>query len=1212
MDITAVCVRSAAKTIARLATTIAALLLISIPLFSQANQGTIRGGVFDQSGGAMAGATVTVIDATRGVMRNFIADDAGQYVTSNLDPGTYTIRAEAKGFRTEEHSGVLVEVGKNVRVDLVLQPGEQTQTITVSGEIPAIDSTDATLGGTVTNESINALPLNGRNFQRLLQLHPGVVTTVGAGAGSSSSNGRRSGDDLIMVDGLSTMGQATGGSLINDVYKGGDAASILPIDAIQEFNEEQNPKAEYGWKEGSVINIGVKVGTNALHGTAYAFGRDARATDAPNYFSTPGINPVTPATLEQFGATAGGPIIKDKLFWFAGYEGLRAVLGDTAVDTIPTSVAGAGSSVSIVDACNALNPQHLPNGAPNNPISALSAQLSGLNTATCTVTPASATNENLWPYLPSATSDLFSPGLISTTPLNNGIFKANYVPGPHHNISGMFYASRALQTNNTAAGELLPQWEATVGVKNYIYDGNWTWTPNSNWVNEARGGYIYILNSTLNGDLNILPSNPWPAGYGLNTGVTNPAFGGLPVIQISSFSGFLGVSTRLGRRGPQGNLQLSDSVSHLIGKHALKFGVDFLDIIFDNDTLQPVSGIAKFKSLQTFLQGVPSSETILLGDATINVRSHWYSGFFQDDWRVTSRLTLNLGLRYDLSMPPTERNNYLGNFYPNVNPATTPAILPFGPGAPESSEYNTDYHGFSPRLGAAWDVHGNGRTVVRAGASVVTAPAIMGQLAVITPAGANFPSLGVNTSGTERNLHTAVQPSLTGCGTPTCTSNGVTGINWTVAGPVFPTNNVVSVGGISYTGVTCTANSPCPTGAVAPNFRNSHVVEWNVDIQRAITNSLTLDVAYVANHGYDEETTLDVNQPPLGAGYTPAIVTACIAAPSAKNCAPSQTAITQAQPYHSLFPYLSYISTTSNGDFSNYNSLQITMDKRVSHGLSFLAGYTYAHALDTLNSGIGGGNLVPSNNANLRLNYGNSDNDLRDRFTFSPTYLIPGIKSPGQMLQGWAISGIVVLQQGLPWSPNDVTNDFLGTGEFANNATVSGAMQPWNYTGPTSAFTSGPQTIPCFGSLPGCTAAIPQACVTAAQSPYAGNVQLQGLALAALENTGCYMKGGGILTPPAYGTVGDAGRNLFRSPNYYNVDMSISKDWRLKERYSAQFRVEFFNLFNRADFGIPGKIDPNGGISGQFGCSCSTPDSTNPVLGSGGPRHIQFGLKLTY
>jgi hypothetical protein len=213
------------------------------------------------------------------------------------------------------------------------------------------------------------------------------------------------------------------------------------------------------------------------------------------------------------------------------------------------------------------------------------------------------------------------------------------------------------------------------------------------------------------------------------------------------------------------------------------------------------------------------------------------------------------------------------------------------------------------------------------------------------------------------------------------------------------------------------------------------------------------------------------------------------------------------------------------------------------------------------------------------------------------------------MLQGWSLSGILTLQGGLPWYPVDATNDFTGTNEV--NASSTG-IQTWNYTGPTSAFSSGPQNIPCFGTLPGCTAAIPQACVTAAQAPYTGNAQLMASAAGALAATGCYVQNGGVLTPPAFGTVGDASRNLFRSPKYYNVDFSVSKLWKFKERYSAQFRAEFFNLLNRGDFGVPATIDPSKGAGGQFGCSCSTPDVNNPVLGSGGPRHIQFGLKLTY
>src|SRR5581483_5222346 len=209
--------------------------------------GTIQGGVLDQSGGAVAGAIVTLIDVARGATRTLTADNAGQYVAPNLTPGTYTVRAEAKGFRTVEHSGVLVEVGQSVRVDLTVQPGEQTQTITVTGEIPAVDTTDATLGGTVSNQSINSLPLNGRNFARLLQLRPGTVTAVGTGTGSTSTNGLPVDKDMQRLEGIANINCCQGSSLLNSSYGGGDSGSLVPIDAIQEFSAQQNPKAESGF-----------------------------------------------------------------------------------------------------------------------------------------------------------------------------------------------------------------------------------------------------------------------------------------------------------------------------------------------------------------------------------------------------------------------------------------------------------------------------------------------------------------------------------------------------------------------------------------------------------------------------------------------------------------------------------------------------------------------------------------------------------------------------------------------------------------------------------------------------------------------------------------------------------------------------------------------------------------------------------------------------
>ena len=353
------------------------LLLASVSAYAQGGDvGSIVGAVTDKSGGAISGATVTVTDIQRGVTRTLTTGDAGEYSAPNLTPGTYSVKAAYQGFQALVRSNILVQVGSQIRVDLSLQPGEQSQTITVTEEAPQVQTTNATLGGALNNQLISDLPLNGRNFNRLLDLQPGLYVQPGSGKWSQSSNGMRVEHNVYILNGIDTVEGFSSQSVLNSSPVFGDATSILPVDSIQEFNTMQNPTAEYGWKPGAIVNIGLKSGTNTVHGTANAFGRDS-ALDATNAFIPVGQAKQQTA-IETYGATIGGPIVKDKLFYFLGYEGqFNHISAPSSADSLPTvydlsTVAGTSATTqntySLLNACNALTT------APN----ALSLKLAGM------------------------------------------------------------------------------------------------------------------------------------------------------------------------------------------------------------------------------------------------------------------------------------------------------------------------------------------------------------------------------------------------------------------------------------------------------------------------------------------------------------------------------------------------------------------------------------------------------------------------------------------------------------------------------------------------------------------------------------------------------------------------------------------------------------------------------------------------------------------
>ncbi len=307
---------SVSKAIRVLAASLAVVFLICLPVLSQTYTGRILGTVHDQSGAVMAGATVVITDTQRGISRTVTTDQSGDYVAPDLPPALYKVRAEAKGFKTVERLNVQLEVAQDVRLDFVLQPGDASQTITVTEEVPLLNTTNGTMGGTLSNVAVNALPLNGRNFENLIALRPGVMIYPGGGFQTQSANGLRPADVDYLLDGLKNQEPFQGQSIVNQAGFAGDASTILPIDAIQEFNVMENPPAQYGWHPGAVVNVALKSGANQVHGTAYALGRDD-SFDARNFFNSVGT-PKTPLELEQYGGTAGGPILKNKLFFFAG------------------------------------------------------------------------------------------------------------------------------------------------------------------------------------------------------------------------------------------------------------------------------------------------------------------------------------------------------------------------------------------------------------------------------------------------------------------------------------------------------------------------------------------------------------------------------------------------------------------------------------------------------------------------------------------------------------------------------------------------------------------------------------------------------------------------------------------------------------------------------------------------------------------------------
>jgi len=1159
------------KSVCLLGTTLG-VLLFSFALFAQANFGRILGSVTDQSGAVVPGAAVTIIDTQRGVARALITDQAGEYNAPNLIPSTYTVRVQVPGFKTLDRQNVLIEVGREVRVDLTLEPGQQTQTVTVEAAPPLVDTASATLGGTINNAEINDMPLNGRNYQNLLNLRPGVVIQPGGSPWTQSTNNIRPDETAWMLDGVINANFADARPVANMPSPLTDAAVILPVDAIQEFNLEENAKAEYGWKPGAVVNVGIRSGTNSYHGSAYAFGRDG-SWDARNFFNPP-PQPALPVALKQFGGVVGGPIKKDKLFFFAGYEGLRSTVGNALPSSVPAIGSGLGPRFSMVDAISTLQ-------AKGVPLSPVSLKLLGC-TAGSAVSCSGGLIQGASPNTISYTSS-FPNNNVS----DNGIAKLDYHINAKHTINGMFWNG-----NYTGLGEDHAQvnqiFEIPIPIQTRSVVGNWIWTATSSLVNDARFGWNVVNFYQGVGDGSTLADGSGLTGgkgYPINTGITS--VGGLPDISINPYT-YIGEWPN--RPGGFSNpyYDLQDSLSYLRGKHTLKFGGGFTHIEVNTISGNTSRGRIDFLGGQTpqipnstpledFFAGNPSRGFLLAGQKYRTALQKAFEAFVQDDWRVLPRLMLNLGLRYSYISPFQEVNSLFGNFDPALG------MVQQGQPSVGDTLIRPDRKNFSPRLGIAWDVTGKGTTVVRAGASVIYSAIPVGtfttQLALQNSTGTSIAADPAGACQTAVAIGVPCPKTFGGTNLLANASYPGSSLNWN--GVVFPQGG----------GLSCTKGVPCNLMAIDPNLKAPYVASWNFGVQHALANNLSLELGYVGNVGERLVLFRDINQ------VNPA---------------------TGVRPYAAQFPYLKFINQASNGAYSNYNSLQATLTKRLSHGLSFLAGYTYGHGLD--NGSLNRFGTLPQNSLNPGLEYASSDFDIRHRFTLTATYDIPGKKGFGQLLEGWKINSILNLQTAQPWIAFDAANNFSGSGDNSDR---------WDFFGNPADFKSGSSSIPyCTGPsdcslasgvsgiqsnfAPSVAAAMWQQCVAAAPDP------------STLQAGGCYVKGKSVLVPPMNGTFGTMGRNMFRDTAFKNVDFSVFKNFTFKERYNAQFRVEIFNLFNHpiisnpygasTGFGGSGGGSNDMGTPGTFGCGCGTPDVTagNPLIGSGSSRDIQLGLKFTF
>lgn len=1099
--------------------------VLAASVLAQTTQGGTVGTIRDEKGAFIVGADVTITNPATGLQRKTKTAENGTFRVMALPTGTYQIQAESPGFAIARISAIEIGVDQVRDVELVMHVGARTEVVEVQSQAAFTQVESSKLGEIIDNRKVEDLPLNGRDFAQLARLSAGVASSGGGGGQQGgeggvsgySSNGQRSTSNNFLVDGID-----------NNDYFGGAAAQIPSIDSIDEFEVQTNTfAAEYGRNTGSVINLVTRSGSNELHGSAYEFFRND-VLDARNFFNESEF-PKSAIRLNQFGGTFGGPIVKNKTFYFLNYEGFRRAAGITRITNVPTSAERLGMFTD-------------QNG---NPI-------------TIAVNPVSAEIFNLFPA-----PNLNNPsGNFISAPLQTDSTDQFLVKIDHHLNSSDTLSARFSRTGIDTffpftpgqSGTNIPGYGQSQTGSNDLVALSYTRVISPRTLNEARFGFnrsdIYL----------ITQPGPQAATFGFNTGYSAAAplsLGNIPMLSFSGgfVSGSASVSNLGGgidqpNRTATNTYQWIDNLSHTTARHSFKVGGDvrylqlnrLYDLAFNGQItfsgLDNTAGTDATGSpanipnpLIDFALGIPDGALQFVGDSHRNFRTTSYGIFAQDSFKLRPNLTLNYGLRYELNTVLHELHGRLSSWWPQnyktfLNP-TDPTIQT-NLTALEASGivtqnqvggvYSGDHNNFAPRIGLAWDVFNNAKTVLRAGYGLFYETII-----------GNIPG----------NV---------------------------MLNPPFLPDYFNSFPFASWPNAFAPSGFPVLT-ITQQNLRTPYAQHFNFGIQHQLPGRILFDLAYVGTTGTKLPRFVQIDQAYITKQQidtlVPDVVTRMeiigIPAPAAQFLNNNQLYGQMPSIVRTPFFGFAQLFQAQDSVSSNYNSLQAKVNKRFSHGLSFLTAYTWSHSIDGASVFFGSGanatSIFPQNNYDLNAERGNSDFDIRQRLSLSFNYEMPAVRSlPAFIGKGWELGGILTLQTGQPFS--------VLTGESLSG-TGLGNDRP-DLVGDPNA---GPHTVQQWFNT----------------SAFAPNAPL---------------------------TFGSAGRNIVTGPNYRDFDFSLLKNTKLGEKLNAQFRAEFFNIVNHPSFALPANIlaAPN------FGTLFQTPDAAqnNVGLGSGGPRLIQFALKLSF